>query len=44
VNPKDSDVELRHVDVVPTILEAMGIDYDASSFDGEAVALSTATP
>jgi hypothetical protein len=44
VNPKDSNLELRHVDVVPTILETMGIDYDPNSFDGEAVDLSEAKP
>jgi hypothetical protein len=44
VNPKDSSLELRHVDVLPTILEAMGIDYDPSDFDGEAVDLSKAKP
>ena len=30
VDPKDSSSEIRHVDVLPTILEAMGIDYDPS--------------
>jgi len=44
VNPKDSNIELRHVDVLPTILEAMGIDYDPADFDGEAVDLSRAKP
>ena len=44
VNPKDSGIELRHVDVLPTILETMGIDYDPSDFDGEAVDLSEAKP
>jgi hypothetical protein len=44
VNPKDSDIELRHVDVVPTILQAMGIEFDPSDFDGEAVDLSEAKP
>jgi arylsulfatase A-like enzyme len=28
------------VDVMPTILQAMGIPYDPNSLDGEAVALS----
>jgi predicted AlkP superfamily phosphohydrolase/phosphomutase len=28
------------VDVVPTVLERMGIDYDEDDFDGEAVKLS----
>lgn len=40
VDSKDSSAELRHVDVMPTILEAMGIDYDEGSVDGEAVRLS----
>ena len=44
VNPKDSGIELRHVDVLPTILETMGIYYDAADFDGEAVDLSKAKP
>jgi hypothetical protein len=39
VSQKDSPRELRHVDVLPTILEAMGIDYDPSAVDGEAVPL-----
>jgi len=39
VSHKDSSLELRHVDVLPTILEAMGIDYDAGTLDGEAVPL-----
>ncbi len=40
VGAKDSNRELRLVDVMPTILKAMGIQYDANSLDGEAVALS----
>jgi hypothetical protein len=40
VSQKDSGRELRHVDVLPTILEAMGIDYDPAAFDGAAVKLS----
>jgi hypothetical protein len=44
VNPKDSNIELRHVDVLPTILEAMGIDYDPDDLDGEAVDLSQVKP
>jgi hypothetical protein len=40
VSSKDSKQELRHVDVLPTILSAMGIDYDEGDFDGEAVNLS----
>ena len=39
VSQKDSNRELRQVDVLPTILEAMGIDYDPAAFDGEAVKL-----
>jgi hypothetical protein len=44
VNPKDSNIELRHADVLPTILETMGIDYDPADFDGRAVDLSKAKP
>jgi hypothetical protein len=44
VNPKDSGIELRHVDVLPTILDAMGIDYDPADLDGEAIDLSKAKP
>jgi hypothetical protein len=44
VNPKDSKLELRHVDVLPTILEAMGIGYNPNSLDGEAIDLSKAKP
>ena len=40
VGRKDSNREIRHVDVLPTILAAMGIDYDSSDLDGEAVKLS----
>jgi arylsulfatase A-like enzyme len=40
VSSKDSKHVLRHVDVLPTILSAMGIDYDEGDFDGEAVNLS----
>jgi hypothetical protein len=40
VGSKDSNREMRHVDVLPTILETMGIDYDEDDFDGEAVKLS----
>ena len=40
VGKKDPKQEFRHVDVLPTILETMGIDYDASKLDGEAVDLS----
>ena len=40
VSKKDSKLELRHVDILPTILETMGIPYDEDDFDGEAVDLS----
>ncbi len=40
VGSKDSNRKLRHVDVLPTILKAMGISYDEESVDGEAVKLS----
>jgi hypothetical protein len=40
VGSKDSNRELRLVDVMPTILDAMGIPYDEDSLDGEAARLS----
>jgi arylsulfatase A-like enzyme len=40
VGSKDSNRPMRLVDVVPTILETMGIEYDEDDFDGEAVKLS----
>jgi hypothetical protein len=40
VGSKDSNKEMRLVDVMPTILSTMGIDYDEDSVDGEAVKLS----
>ena len=40
VGPEDSNRAIRHVDVLPTILRAMGIPYDANSIDGEALKLS----
>jgi predicted AlkP superfamily pyrophosphatase or phosphodiesterase len=40
IGSKDSNRPIRHVDVLPTILETMGIDYDEDDFDGEAVKLS----
>jgi arylsulfatase A-like enzyme len=40
VGKKDSKVELRHVDILPTILSTMGIPYDPDDFDGQAVDLS----
>jgi arylsulfatase A-like enzyme len=40
VSQRDSRREFRHVDVLPTILEAMGVDYDPGDLDGEAAKLS----
>ena len=40
VDSKDSKRELRHVDVLPTVLKTMGIHYDEDDVDGEAVRLS----
>ena len=40
VGRKDSNRMMRHVDVLPTILKTMGISYDPSDFDGQAVKLS----
>ena len=40
VGSKDSNREMRHVDVLPTVLELMGIPYDEDDFDGEAVKVS----
>jgi hypothetical protein len=40
VGSKDSNRDMRLVDVMPTILDTMGIDYDENSVDGEAVKLS----
>ena len=37
---KDSNREMRLVDVMPTVLKAMGISYDPNSLDGEAMKLS----
>jgi hypothetical protein len=42
IGSKDPNREMRLVDVLPTILEAMGIDYDPSDLDGEAVKLPKA--
>jgi hypothetical protein len=39
VSSKDSGREMRLVDVTPTVLKLMGIDYRRSSFDGRAVEL-----
>jgi Type I phosphodiesterase / nucleotide pyrophosphatase len=40
VGSKDSGKEIRLVDVMPTILETMGIRYDKRDIDGRAVRLS----
>ena len=39
VSSKDSNREMRLVDVTPTVLKLMGIDYRRSAFDGRAVEL-----
>ena len=44
VGSKDSNRKMRLVDVMPTVLDAMGIDYDENSLDGEAVKLSQPKP
>jgi arylsulfatase A-like enzyme len=41
VGSRDSTHPLRLVDVMPTVLTAMGISYDPSDLDGDAVTLST---
>jgi hypothetical protein len=40
VGSRDSKRAIRLVDVLPTVLETMGIDYDEHDLDGEAVELS----
>ena len=40
VGSKDSNRDMRLVDVMPTVLDTMGIDFDEDSVDGEAVKLS----
>jgi hypothetical protein len=40
VGSKDSNRDMRLVDVMPTILRTMGIGYDEDSLDGEAMRLS----
>ena len=40
VGSKDSNKEIRLVDLMPTVLRAMGVPYDEDSVDGEAVKLS----
>ena len=37
IGSKDSQKRIRLVDVLPTVLDTMGIGYDESSLDGEAV-------
>jgi Type I phosphodiesterase / nucleotide pyrophosphatase len=39
IGSKDPNTEMRLVDVMPTILNTMGIDYDPADLDGEAVKL-----
>jgi hypothetical protein len=39
IGSKDPNREMRLVDVLPTILETMGIDHDPADLDGEAVKL-----
>jgi hypothetical protein len=39
IGSKDPNAEMRLVDVMPTILNTMGIDYDPAELDGEAVKL-----
>jgi arylsulfatase A-like enzyme len=40
VSSKDSNREIRQVDILPTVLKAMGIDYDPSTLDGRALRLA----
>jgi hypothetical protein len=39
IGSKDPNMEMRLVDVLPTILETMAIDYDPADLDGEAAKL-----
>ena len=39
IGSKDPNREMRLVDVLPTILTTMGVDYDPDDLDGEAVKL-----
>ena len=39
VGSRDSYRAMRLVDVLPTVLETMGVDYDEGDLDGEAVRL-----
>lgn len=40
VSPKDSNRTMRQVDVLPTVLKAMGIEYDPATLDGRALRLA----
>jgi hypothetical protein len=40
VSSKDSNREIRQVDILPTVLKAMGIPYDPSKLDGRALRLA----
>ena len=40
VGSKDSNREMRLVDVMPTVLELMGLPYDEDAFDGHAMKVS----
>lgn len=44
IGSKDPKEEMRLVDVMPTILKTMGIDYDPADLDGEAVKLPKPGP
>jgi arylsulfatase A-like enzyme len=39
IGSKDPNAQIRLVDVLPTVLTAMGIPYNAADLDGEAVKL-----
>jgi hypothetical protein len=39
VGAKDPNQEMRLVDVTPTVLDLMGVDYNPADFDGQAVKL-----
>jgi hypothetical protein len=40
VGAKDSNAPIRLVDVLPTVLTTMGIDFDENDLDGTAVKLA----
>jgi predicted AlkP superfamily phosphohydrolase/phosphomutase len=42
VGAKDPNREMRLVDVTPTVLDLMEIEYDPADFDGKAVKLPKA--